>query len=71
MSMIETIEKISRFRQFDDVVYCPRRGNQERGMVSSFNERFVFVKFYEQLRLHGWNGTTAQACSDMDLARGD
>ena len=41
----------------------------EYGTVSSINDKFVFVKFDEQLNKFGWNGTTSQACDPNDLIK--
>lgn len=39
----------------------------EDGTVSSHNGKNVFVKFDKQVRKFGWEGTTAQSCSLVDL----
>lgn len=60
------------------VAYVPMHANGdlshpdvEDGIVSSKNERFVFVKFHAQVARLGWDGTTAQACNPLDLVRRD
>lgn len=37
------------------------------GIVSSVNKRFVFVKYYPQLDLLGWDGAASQACDPEEL----
>lgn len=69
-----------RPEEYTDVVYAAthlRDGdgsiaswNSERGMVSSSNERFIFIKFYSTLSSLGWHGATAQACSLEDVIPG-
>lgn len=39
----------------------------EYGYVSSVNDTFVFVKFEEQLKEFGWEGTTSKACNPKHL----
>lgn len=39
----------------------------ERGIISSKNDTYVFVKFNSTVAKLGWNGTTAQACKAEDL----
>jgi hypothetical protein len=39
----------------------------ERGLVSSHNDKYVFVKFDKQLAKFGWDGTTSQSCDPADL----
>jgi hypothetical protein len=41
------------------VVYCPRHGALEVGVITSFNERFVFVRYGDE--------TTSQPTSRQDL----
>lgn len=57
-----------------EVIYIPTHVDGswhkdcERGIVSSFNDKFVFVKFYKQLANFGWKGTTSQSCRPEDLS---
>ena len=37
------------------------------GYISSRNDRFIFVKFTEQIHKLGWNGATAAACVPSNL----
>jgi hypothetical protein len=39
----------------------------EDGIVSSWNDENVFVKFDKQLKKFGWHGTTSQSCNPSDL----
>lgn len=39
----------------------------ETGLISSKNDKFIFVKFEPQLSRFGWKGTTSQACSPENL----
>ncbi len=50
------------------VFYNHFDSRSEMGVVSSKNERFVFVKFSKQLQKFGWDGTTSQACRPEDLS---
>ncbi len=50
------------------VFYNHFDGRAEMGVVSSKNDRFVFVKFSKQLQKFGWDGTTSQACDPSDLS---
>jgi hypothetical protein len=47
----------------------PTRNAGEDGIVSSKNDRFVFVKFIAQIAKLGREGTTAQACDPEDLVK--
>lgn len=40
----------------------------EYGIVSSFNGKYVFVKFYGALSTFGWDGATSQSCRPEDLS---
>ena len=40
----------------------------EYGKISSYNDRFIFVKFDKQLANLGWEETTAQSCLPESLA---
>jgi hypothetical protein len=44
-----------------------RNGEPECGNISSWNDKYVFVKFDNQVNKLGWNETTAQACKISDL----
>jgi len=37
------------------------------GVISSINQKFVFVKFDKQVNSLGWEGTTSQACLPESL----
>lgn len=39
----------------------------EDGVVSSINNKYVFVKFNKQLKKFGWEGTTSQSCDSKNL----
>lgn len=39
----------------------------EYGIVSSSNDKNVFVKFNEALSRFGWDGATSQSCCPDDL----
>lgn len=39
----------------------------ERGTISSYNDKYIFVKFDKQVNVLGWNETTAQSCYPEDL----
>ena len=39
----------------------------EHGIVSSSNDKNVFVKFNEALSRFGWDGATSQSCCPEDL----
>lgn len=41
----------------------------ERGIVSSTNDKYAFVKFEPQLSRFGWEGTTSQSCNPSDLVQ--
>ena len=62
-----------KFSNAFEVIYIPNHADGpnhkdcERGIVSSFNEKFVFVKFYKQLINLGWEGTTAKPCKPENL----
>lgn len=56
------------------VAYVPMHANGnlmhpdvEDGVVSSKNDRFVFVKYHKQVSNLGWEGATAQATRPEDL----
>jgi len=44
------------------VYYLNRAGKKEFGIISSWNDKYVFVKFRRSLDVLGWDETTAQAC---------
>ncbi len=50
--------------KFEKVEYIP---SNEIGYVSSVNDRFIHVKFENQLLNKGWEGTTSQACDHEDV----
>lgn len=65
--------------KYTDVVYVAphlresgsvKSWDGDRGMVSSCNARFIFVKFYSTLSGNGWSGTNAQACKPEDVIPG-
>ncbi len=67
---------LSDFKPEDRVIYIPGHafGNRthpdcERGSVSSVNDHCVFVKFDKQVVKLGWQGTTSQGCSPLDLEK--
>lgn len=41
--------------------------DMEHGIVSSKNEKYIFVKFQKQIDKFGWDGTTSQSCNPSDL----
>ena len=56
------------------VAYVPTHANGDvthedvqLGVVSSVNEKFVFVKYEKQLSKFGWDGTTSEATDPNDL----
>ena len=51
------------------VFYNHFDGRAEMGVVSSKNDKFVFVKFTEKIQRLGWDGTTSQACNPEDLSK--
>lgn len=46
------------------------KGTMEEGIVSSWNDKYVFVKFDEQVSKFGIDETTAQACHRSQLLAG-
>ena len=68
--------KCEDFERDDLVLYVPHHAQGDakhpdcqRGVVSSQNGRFVFVKYYPQLERFGWDGTTSQATDPSDLIK--
>ena len=68
--------KCEDFKRDDAVLYVPthaegdlKHKDVERGVVSSTNGKFVFVKYYPQLERLGWHGTTSQATDPADLVK--
>ncbi len=64
----------TKFTEGMRVVYVPGHadGNVnhpdvERGTVSSTNDKYVFVRFDEQVSRLGWDGATSQSCKPEDL----
>lgn len=53
------------------VAYVPSHNKEalEYGVVSSKNDKYVFVKFDKQLKKFGWDGTTSQPCNPLDLIK--
>ena len=56
------------------VIYIPGHANGNRrhpdcehGRVSSVNDKYVFVRFDEQVRVLGWDQATGKACDPADL----
>lgn len=39
----------------------------EIGVISSRNDRYVFIKFVRQIAEFGWTGAASQACSSKNL----
>lgn len=59
---------------FQSVAYVPRHANGnlehpdvERGIISSWNKRTIFVKFEEQISRVGWVDAQAKGCDPDDL----
>lgn len=66
--------KCDDFKRGDLVLYVPGHAHGdvnhpdiERGVVSSQNGKFVFVKNRVHIERFGWNGTTSQATDPADL----
>ena len=62
------------FAEHMRVVYVPHHANGgrshkdcEHGRVSSVNDKYVFVRFDEQVRVLGWDQATGKACDPADL----
>ena len=58
----------------DPVIYVPHHANGdishqdcERGKISSFNDRYVFVKFASNVAAVGWCEATAVACDPRTI----
>lgn len=67
---------VNNFMKGDAVIYVPYHAHGdtthqdcERGLVSSTNDKYVFVKFLPQLSRLGWEGTTSQACKVDQLVK--
>lgn len=67
---------VESFNIGDEVVYIPNHAHGDRthkdckwGRVSSKNDRFVFVRFNEDVATFGWDGATSQACKPENLER--
>lgn len=65
---------VDDFQKGDGVVYVPTHAHGdknhkdvEHGLVSSHNDKFVFVKYYPALTRFGWDGCTSQATDPRDL----
>ena len=65
---------IKDFQPKMKVIYVPPHAHNDRthkdceeGMVSSVNDRFVFVKFQEAIKRWGWDEVTSQACKPENL----
>lgn len=66
--------KVATFKPRDRVIYVPHHANGNRnhpdcehGRVSSVNDKYVFVRFDEQVRVLGWDQATGKACDPADL----
>lgn len=61
--------KINEIKPQMRVAYIPSHNPEakEYGTVSSVNEKYVFVRFNEQVAKFGWEGTTSQSCNSSDL----
>lgn len=67
---------VGDFKTGDRVLYVPNHANGNTwhedcraGMVSSVNDRFVFVRFDENVNRLGWDGATSQACDPTNLTK--
>lgn len=65
--MPNTYHLLEDFKPNQIVCYTSKCGRVEFGRVSSVNDTFVFVKFDDQVRMHGMEGCTAQGCDPLDL----
>ena len=59
------------FKAGDRVRYITQYGNEKAniGFVSSVNDHYVFVKFDDSIALHGWDGSTSEACRCWTLVK--
>ena len=68
MNLRKNIYNNTKFEKYRKVIFIPYHADNinhkdcETGFVSSFNDKFIFVKFTKELALFGWHGTTAKAC---------
>lgn len=71
-------KKDNILRLVDRVLYVPLHANGdtshedcESGTINSFSEngKTVFVKFDKQVRIQGWQNTTAKGCNIEDLVK--
>ena len=75
MNMRTRYKEPTSFNKFEKVIYIPNHADNrdhpdcEIGFVSSVNEKYIFVKFANQLAKFGWNGTTAEAVAPFNLIR--
>lgn len=68
--------RLEDFEPGDEVLYIPEHAKGDRehpdcrwGRVSSSNSSFIFVKFNEQVKNLGWEGTTSQGCLPEQLEK--
>lgn len=67
---------LNDFEPGNRVAYVPTHAHHdlkhkdvERGVVSSRNHKFVFVKYYPALERLGWEGCTSQATNPTELVK--
>jgi hypothetical protein len=53
--------------ELQPVYYLNHTGQKEFGIISSWNDKYVFVKFRRSIDVLGWDGTTAQACKITEI----
>lgn len=58
-----------QFKPQDRVCYEPKHGKAQWGTVSSVNEKYVFVRFDEQVSRLGWEGATSKACLPSQIRK--
>jgi len=70
--LIERIRRIAKVG--DQVIYIPyhAKGNSkhqdcERGYISAFTDRYIFVKFIPDIAAVGWCEATARACDPRTI----
>ena len=68
--------KTEDFKPKDTVTYVPshaygdvNHGDCERGIVSSCNDHYVFVKLFKYLANLPWDDVTSHACNPDDLIK--
>lgn len=59
----------SMFQPGERVAYVEFDGSKEYGVVSSTNNKNVFVRFDRHVAKLGWDGATSQACDPKDLEK--